>query len=75
MPSETAEIIGIKKDLEYIKKQVDNLSRDIKAGYVTKVELNSKIKPLEESRKVFNGFITLLATSVIVALIGLVVLK
>lgn len=68
MASEAVEAALIKKDLEYIKRQVDGINRRIESNYITRVEF----QPIQ---KLVYGMVGLILVSVVGALISLVVMK
>ncbi len=68
MANEAVEAALIKKDLEYIKRQVDGINRRIESNYITRVEF----QPIQ---KLVYGMVGLILVSVVGALISLVVMK
>ena len=59
----------IKKDLEYIKKTLDELRADVKANYVTRMEFEARLGP---QTKIIYGFVGLILTAFTGAVIALV---
>lgn len=72
MASEAVEAALIKKDLEYIKRQVDGINKKIESQYVTRIEFESRVNPIQ---KIVYGMVSIILVSVVGALISLVVLK
>ena len=62
------ELTVIKKDIEFIKCKIEELEKKIDNQYVTRMEF-------EPIKKIVYGIVTLVLTAVVVALIGLVVMK
>jgi hypothetical protein len=58
----------ISKDLDYIKSDVADIKNDIQGHFVTKEEF-------EPVKKITFGLVTLVLTAVVIALIGLVIIK
>lgn len=64
--TDTIKLISIQKDLEYIKKKVDQIELDLKADYVTRAEW-------EPYKKVISGLVGAILLTVLGALLALVV--
>ena len=66
------DIALIKQDLGYIKKSVEDIDKKLEGEYPTKSEFDIKFTPI---KNIVYGMVTLILTSFIVALIGLVLIK
>jgi hypothetical protein len=62
------EMVGIVKDVGYIKNEVTEINRKLEADYITRQEFD----PI---KKVVYGMVSLILIAVVGALVGLVIMR
>jgi len=65
-------IIGMAKDIQYMKIDLAEIKQKMEADYITRAEFNAIVDPL---KKIVYGMVGLILTAVVLALLALVVRK
>ena len=63
-------ITNLQKDVQYMREKLDELSDKLDNKYVTQDEFKAKIEPMS---KIVYGIVAVILTTVVGALLGLVV--
>jgi hypothetical protein len=63
-------IVGLQKDIQYMKAKIDEMSEKMDEKFVTQEEFNAKIDPIS---KIVYGIVAIIVTTVVGALLGVVI--